>query len=113
MQTQGRGAADSRDPGPANGPLRWIQRVRIFCHVCIVFISPPGVELRVLSLYSACFLRVFCVFCVVYFLRSATATLTVRMCFPRVWRGIGAVQPVCSLNNTKHAKYMHKTRRHC
>ena len=68
MQAQGRGAAGSRDPGSAHGLPRWIQCVRIFCHVCIVFISPPGVELRVLSMYCACFLRVFCVFCVVYFL---------------------------------------------
>ena len=60
-----------------------------------------------------CFLRVFCVFCVVYFLRSATATLTVSMCFPRVWRGIGAVHTVWSPNNTKHAKYTHKTCKLC
>ena len=47
------------DPGPANGLPRWIQGVRIFCHVCIVFISPPVVELCVLFMHR--------IVCVVYF----------------------------------------------
>ena len=61
MKAQGRGAA-AQDPGPPNGYPRGIQRVRTFYHVSIVFISPPGVELLVLSLYSACFVRVFVLF---------------------------------------------------
>ena len=36
-------------PGPgANGPPTRIQRVRVFQPVCIVFISPPEVEMCVL-----------------------------------------------------------------
>ena len=46
----------------ANDLPRWIQRVRIFYPVCIVFISPPGVELRVLSLYVECSVSVFVLF---------------------------------------------------
>ena len=59
LQVQGRGAAGSQDPGPANGLPRWIQGVRVFCHVCIVFISPPVVELCVLFMH--------CIICVVCF----------------------------------------------
>ena len=33
--------------------------------VCIVFISPPEIELCVLCMYFVCFVRVFCLFCVV------------------------------------------------
>ena len=62
MQAQGQGAAGSQDPEPANGPPGWIQCVRIFYHVSNVFIPPPGVELRVLSLYFAGFVRVFVLF---------------------------------------------------
>ena len=51
----------SRDPGPANSPPRRIQRVSIFQPVCIVFISPPRVELRILSMYFACKVCVKCV----------------------------------------------------
>ena len=50
LQAQGRGAAGSRDPGPANGLPRWKQGVRIFCHVYIVFISPPVKVLCVFNL---------------------------------------------------------------
>ena len=62
LEALGRGATGSRDPGPANGHLRGIQGVRNFYHVCIVFISPPEVDLRVLSLYFACFVHVLMLF---------------------------------------------------
>ena len=62
MEAQGRGAAGSRNPGPPNGHPRGIECVRIFYHVSIVFISPPGEEFCVLSVYSACFVRVFVLF---------------------------------------------------
>ena len=48
-------------PAPRDAPRR-ITRPRVFRHVCIVFISPPRVELRVLSMYFACFVRVFVLF---------------------------------------------------
>ena len=41
---------------------RGMQGVRIFYHVRIVYISPPGVELRVLSLYFAYFVHAFVLF---------------------------------------------------
>ena len=47
------------DPGSANRPPRWIQRVRVFQPVCFVFISPPVVELCVLFMH--------CIICAVYF----------------------------------------------
>ena len=53
--------APETGPG-ANGTPRGIWLVRIFHPVCIVFISPPGVELRVLCLYFACFVHVFVLF---------------------------------------------------
>ena len=45
---------------PENYHQKQILRVKIFWPICIVFISPPGVELRVLSLYIACFVVYLC-----------------------------------------------------
>ena len=51
----------------------------------------------VLCVYFACILRVLC---------CLLSTIgIVSMCFPRVWRRIGAVHTVWSPNKTKHAKY--------
>ena len=47
----------STEPG-ANGPPRQIQHVRFFQPVCIVFISPPEIEVCVLCVYFPCFERV-------------------------------------------------------
>ena len=58
---------------------RWITCARIFYHVCIVFISPLEVELRVLSLYFACFVRVFVLFIdYIYCIDHAFSALHVR-----------------------------------
>ena len=67
------------DPGPPKGLLGGIQRVRIFKPVCIVFFSSPGVELRVLSMYFACFVRVFVLFIDdTYCIHSSFSTLHAR-----------------------------------
>ena len=80
--------------------------MRIFQPVCIVFISPPGVEVCLLPLYCACFVRVSCVFHVVYV--SPVRTLPASMCFPRVRRRIGAVQSVWSRTENRNELHMFK-----
>ena len=65
-----------------------------------------------------CFVRVFSVFCAcsALFMFSDQHPASQHV-FPsrvaRNRRGIGAVHTVWSPNNTKHAKYTHKTRKHC
>ena len=84
--------------------------MRIFYHVCIVFISPPEVELCVLSLYFACFVRVFVLFIdETYCIHSAFSHLHAR----KHMLDASVVATNKKVNNTKHAKNKHKTRKHC
>ena len=62
--------AQSRDLFPRLGLCKQAPEmdtvIEDFYPVCIVFISPPAVELCILSLYCACFVRVLLCICVVY-----------------------------------------------
>ena len=61
-----------------------------------------------------CFVQVFCVFCVVYFLRSPVTILAASMCFLECGAEKAlCIQYVSSINNTnthtKHVEYRDKT----
>ena len=62
MQTQGRGAAGSRDPGSAHGPPRWIHGVKDFLpHLYCIYFTPRSRIVRI----GACFVRVLCMHCII------------------------------------------------